>query len=103
MRSGTRLKSTSNDNFNLLWEFLPEICWKEVAEEIFSYFRFDVWSNKATHYLLDYGNFKEFKRGYLSVLLRQTIFHIHLNRIAMVDDSGWNACDENIEMMEHLH
>ena len=46
------------------WEFLPDICWEEVTEEIFSYFRFDVWpgvwtralrSNKP--YGLDCGDF----------------------------------------------
>ena len=67
------LKSTPNDrffweifhgNFNLLSEFLPEIYWEEIAEEILFVFRFDVWpeirtlafsSNKPTHYLLDHG------------------------------------------------
>ena len=53
MSGGTySLKSTPNDRFlrNFSWqfyllsEFLPEICWEEVAEEIFFfYFRFDVW------------------------------------------------------------
>ena len=45
------LKSTLNDRFlrnfsmqiYLLSESAPEICWKEVAEEIFSDFRFNVW------------------------------------------------------------
>ena len=46
------LKSTLQGRFffrNFSWqlylftEFLPEICWEEVADEIFSYFRFDVW------------------------------------------------------------
>ena len=47
--------------FVLLSKFLPEICWEEVPEEIFSYFRLDVWSgiwtwtdltsNRPTHYL----------------------------------------------------
>ena len=51
--------------FYLLSEFLPEICWEEVAEEIFFFiFHFlDDWpgirtqafaSNKPTHYLLDH-------------------------------------------------
>ena len=49
----------------LLSEFLPEICWDEVTEEIFSYFRFwcltwalnrSLMSNKPTHYLLNYGD-----------------------------------------------
>ena len=46
----------------LLLEFLPEICWKEDAEEIFA-FRCLTWGlnrgfsfNKPTHYLLDYNN-----------------------------------------------
>ena len=52
--------------FYLLLEFLPEICWKEVTEEIFSYFfvlmsdlvlNSDLTSNKRTQYLLDYGDF----------------------------------------------
>ena len=42
------LKSTPNDRFfeklfMAISEFLPEICWEEVDEEIFSYFRFVVW------------------------------------------------------------
>ena len=32
----------------LLSEFLPEICWEEGAEEIFSYFPFDAWSGILT-------------------------------------------------------
>ena len=41
-------------NFYLLTEFLPEICWEEVAGEIiFKYFHFDVWPGV---YLLDYGH-----------------------------------------------
>ena len=35
----------------LATEFLPEICWKEVAVEIFSYFRFDVWPGVWTRVL----------------------------------------------------
>ena len=35
-------------NFYLLSEFLPEICWEEVAEEIFFVFRFDVWPGTRT-------------------------------------------------------
>ena len=37
------LKSTPNGNFNLFSEFLPEICWEEIAEEKLFVFRFDVW------------------------------------------------------------
>ena len=52
-------------NFHFLSKFLPEICWEEAAEGIFSYFRFIVWpgglnhgltSKKRTHYLLNYGD-----------------------------------------------
>ena len=52
--------------FYLLSELLPEICWEEIAEEIFFVFCFDVWlgcsnpgfsCNKATHYLLDHGHY----------------------------------------------
>ena len=53
------LKSTPNDRFfeklfmavffNLLSEFfLPEICWEEIAEEIFFVFCFDVWPGERT-------------------------------------------------------
>ena len=51
----------------LLSEFLPEICWEQIAEEII-FFHTSFWcmtwgtnpviaSNKPTHYILDYGNF----------------------------------------------
>ena len=52
--------------FYFLSEFLPEICWKEIAEEILFVFHFwclawgsnrDFTSNKPTHYLLDHGDF----------------------------------------------
>ena len=33
---------TFHGSFNLLTEFLPEICWEEITEEIFFVFRFDV-------------------------------------------------------------
>ena len=50
----------------LLSKFLLEICWEEIAEEIY-FFRISFWcltwdtnpnftANKATHYLLDYGD-----------------------------------------------
>ena len=49
--------------FYLLSEFLPKICWENVAEEIFS-FLCPTWglnpgfkSNNPTYYLLDYGDF----------------------------------------------
>ena len=70
------LKTTSNGNFlrNFPWEFyllpvfLPEIFWKEAAEEIFLFLYFLFWcltwglnrgltSNKPAYYLLDYDNF----------------------------------------------
>ena len=67
------LKSTPNDRFfeklfiaifHFLSEFLPEICWEKIAQEILFVFLF--WclacdsnpgftSNKPTHYLLEYG------------------------------------------------
>ena len=34
--------------FYLLSEFLPEICWAEIAEEILSVFCFDVWTGART-------------------------------------------------------
>ena len=34
--------------FYLLTEFLPEICWEEIAEEILFVFRFDVWPATRT-------------------------------------------------------
>ena len=52
------LKSTPNDRFLrsffmaglfALKEFLPDICWEEVAEDVFSYY---------FHILLDYVDFK---------------------------------------------
>ena len=51
------LKSTPNDkffeqpfhgNFYFLSEFLPEICWEEIAEEILFVFCFDVWPRAQT-------------------------------------------------------
>ena len=65
------LKSTPNDRFFeklfmeifIYSEFLPEICWEKITEEILFVFCFDVWpgatnpgftSNKPTHYLLDH-------------------------------------------------
>ena len=53
-------------NFYFLSEFLPEICWEEIAEEIFFIIIFDDWpgirtqafaSNKPTHYVLDHADF----------------------------------------------
>ena len=35
---------TFHGSFNLLSEFLPEICWEEIAEEILFVSCFDVWS-----------------------------------------------------------
>ena len=71
MSGGTNsLKSTSNDirnfsrQFYLLTEFPPQICWKEDAEEIFSYFycltcglNSGLMSNKPIQYILDYDDF----------------------------------------------
>ena len=73
------LTSTSNDrffeklihdSFYLFSEFLPEICWEKIAEEIPFEFGFVcglAWgsnpvftSNKPTHYLLDYGYFDNY-------------------------------------------
>ena len=39
---------TFHGNFYLRSEFLPQICWEEIAEEIFFVFRFDVWSGTRT-------------------------------------------------------
>ena len=49
--------------FNLRSEFLPEICWKEIAEEILFVFRFDVWPGARTlafsSNTLHYGDFRK--------------------------------------------
>ena len=60
-----------HDSFYLLSEFLLEICWEEIAEEIlfvFFFFWCLAWDsnpgftyNKRTHYLLDYGDFEHLK------------------------------------------
>ena len=54
----------------LLSEFLQEISWEEIAEEIFFAFCFDGWgsnpgfsSNKPTNYLLDHEDFIRFKKN----------------------------------------
>ena len=39
---------TFHGNFISFAEFLPEICWDEIAEEIFFVFRFDVWPGTRT-------------------------------------------------------
>ena len=51
-------------NFYLLSEFLPEICWEEITEEILFVFCFDVWPGTQTlafHlislHLLDHGDY----------------------------------------------
>ena len=56
--------------FILLSEFLPEICWEKIAEEILFVF----WgsnpgftSNKPTHYLLDYGDFNFYLQFYITL------------------------------------
>ena len=80
------LTSSPNDRFwqiYLLSELLPEICWEEVAEEIFSYLIFDDWpgmraqafvSNKPTYYILDHGDFITNAFAYLELLL--AAFHV---------------------------
>ena len=76
------LKSTPNDWFfeklfmAILFqhsEFLPEICWEEIAEENILFWCL-AWgpkpgftSTKPTHYLLDYGNFHEYPLHYEKV------------------------------------
>ena len=62
---------TFHGNFYWLSEFLPEICWEEIAEEILFVFHFFLclaWdsnpgfsSNKPTHYLLENGDFFSFE------------------------------------------
>ena len=52
---------TFHGNFYLLSEFVPDICWEKITEEILFVFRFDVWSgnassNKPTYHLLDFGH-----------------------------------------------
>ena len=53
---------TFHGSFNLLSEFLPEICWEEIAKKILFVFYFDVCLGSPTlaptHYLLNYGDFK---------------------------------------------
>ena len=92
MNGGTyRLTSTPNDRFLrnffiagfiLLSEFVTEICWEEVAEEILFIIHF--WwltrdtnpgfsSNKPTHYILDHGDFFSFA---LSLKKRNVKLHI---------------------------
>ena len=44
---------TFHSKFYLLSEFLPEICWEEIAEKILFVFCFDVWP----WLLLDHGDF----------------------------------------------
>ena len=56
----------------LLSEFLPEICWEEVAEEIISYIRFEAWPNMHTQYLLGYGYFN-------SIITTQSLIKIQIN------------------------
>ena len=40
----TVFNKTFHGSFNLLSEFLPEICWEEIAEEILFVFCFNLWS-----------------------------------------------------------
>ena len=62
------LKSTFHGNFYLLSDFLPEIWWEEIPNEILFVFWFDGWpggsnpgfsSNKSTHYLLEHSDFTQ--------------------------------------------
>ena len=46
-----RLVRSFSRQFYLLSDFSPEICWEEVVEEIFLYFRFDVWPREHGPYL----------------------------------------------------
>ena len=79
------LMSTLNNRFlrSFSWQFVftlrvfTEICWEEVAKEIFSYFRYDIWlgvwtsgltSNKPLHYLLGYGDFTTYVLYHISWL-----------------------------------
>ena len=39
---------TFHGSFKLLSEFITEICWEEIAEEILFVFRFDVWPGTRT-------------------------------------------------------
>ena len=61
----------------LLSEFLPEICWAEIAEEIVFIFHCGDWSgirtqsfasNKPTHYILDHGDFNEICEILISIM-----------------------------------
>ena len=45
----------SHGSLNLLSEFLQEICWEVIAEEIFLASA----TNKPTHYLLDHGEYND--------------------------------------------
>ena len=64
----------------LLSEFLPEIFWEEIAEEII-FFHILFWcltwftnlgfiSNEPTYYLLDYGDFKCYLMAYKNQLIK---------------------------------
>ena len=68
---------TFHGSINLLSEFLPEICWEEIAVEILFVFRFWclAWdsnpgfsSNKPTHYLLDHGDFSSLQNLYIGIM-----------------------------------
>ena len=56
-------KKICHFRFPLVSEFLPEICWEEIAYFFHVSFWWLSWyaklfmSNKPSHYLLDYGNF----------------------------------------------
>ena len=71
-------------------EFLPEICWDEIATEILLriLFRYLAWGsnsgflpNKPTHYLLEHSDFKEYRSLSfisVSVFIFIALLHIHL-------------------------
>ena len=56
---------------NLFSEFLPEMCWEEIAEEIIFAFCFAVWPGSRTldlHLILDYGDFKVHMCIYIKIV-----------------------------------
>ena len=95
------LNSTPNDRFlrifswqfYLLSEILPEICWEEIAEEIyffFLYFIFNDWpgirtqaSNKPAHYIPDHSDFNIRNSRNLKLTI---IFGLHLVYRSLVNN-----------------
>ena len=108
------LRSIPNDRFLrnfimaiLLTRRVLEICWKEITEEIPSVFCFDVWpgftSNKATHYLLDHGDY------YFIVFPNYEVFWYSQNRkllesstIALNLDCGYGKCKQTSHPSSHI-